>query len=284
MLAPRSSSLMPSVWVHWQLWEATTDITTTATGMQQCIFHFIFIFLTLFPEAKNSVALTVLQGLSVAVPSEQWHQFCGGLRHLLHPGLHGLWTECSHLRSSWVRWVGHWPARRSRSPPKNSNILDLQLIQSFFFTAFSILIFVGPGLAFIAYPRAVSMMPFSTLWAALFFIMIVFLGLDSQVHKHAYTPPSQWKSCHFCSIYFKTVRYNFLSFLSHQFVCVESLVTAIVDMHPTLFRRKHRRELFLLGVSLFSFFMGLIMLTEVGLTQGQTHTLRQWSVDINSHH
>ncbi|XP_060936566.1 sodium- and chloride-dependent GABA transporter 2-like [Limanda limanda] len=87
----------------------------------------------------------------------------------------------------------------------------------------------GPGLAFIAYPRAVSMMPFSPVWAALFFIMIVFLGLDS------------------------------------QFVCVESLVTAIVDMYPSVFRRKNRRELFLLVVAFISFLMGLIMLTEGGM-------------------
>ncbi|XP_061124985.1 sodium- and chloride-dependent GABA transporter 2 isoform X2 [Syngnathus typhle] len=87
----------------------------------------------------------------------------------------------------------------------------------------------GPGLAFIAYPRAVTMMPFSPLWAALFFIMIVFLGLDS------------------------------------QFVCVESLVTAIVDMYPATFRRKNRRELFLLLVVSLSFLVGLIMLMEGGM-------------------
>uniref|UniRef100_A0A8C6TYH1 Solute carrier family 6 member 13 n=1 Tax=Neogobius melanostomus TaxID=47308 RepID=A0A8C6TYH1_9GOBI len=87
----------------------------------------------------------------------------------------------------------------------------------------------GPGLAFIAYPRAVSMMPFSPLWACCFFIMIVFLGLDS------------------------------------QFVSVESLVTAIVDMYPSVFRRKKRRELFILGISIVSFLAGLIMLTEGGL-------------------
>uniref|UniRef100_A0A4W5KGT7 Transporter n=1 Tax=Hucho hucho TaxID=62062 RepID=A0A4W5KGT7_9TELE len=87
----------------------------------------------------------------------------------------------------------------------------------------------SPGLAFIAYPRAVAMIPFSSLWAIFFFIMIILLGLDS------------------------------------QFVCVESLTTDMVDMYLEVFCRKNHGELFLALVALISFLMGLVMQMEGGV-------------------
>ncbi|XP_059185153.1 sodium- and chloride-dependent GABA transporter 2-like [Centropristis striata] len=87
----------------------------------------------------------------------------------------------------------------------------------------------GPGLAFIAYPRAVAMMPFPQVWAIFFFIMVILLGLDS------------------------------------EFVGLEAMVTAISDINPSFFRVGHRRKLLLLAISVVSFFIGLVMVTEGGL-------------------
>ncbi|KAG7326294.1 hypothetical protein KOW79_009695 [Hemibagrus wyckioides] len=87
----------------------------------------------------------------------------------------------------------------------------------------------GPGLAFIAYPRAVAMMPIPQLWAICFFLMIILLGLDS------------------------------------EFVCLEALTTAVTDMYPSFFLFGHRRKGFLLIVCVGCFLCGLVMVTEGGL-------------------
>uniref|UniRef100_A0A8C6PQC5 Transporter n=1 Tax=Nothobranchius furzeri TaxID=105023 RepID=A0A8C6PQC5_NOTFU len=87
----------------------------------------------------------------------------------------------------------------------------------------------GPGLAFIAYPRAVSMMPFPQVWAIFFFIMIILLGIDS------------------------------------EFVGLEALTTALSDLYPSFFHVGHRRKLLLLTISVLSFVIGLVMVTEGGL-------------------
>uniref|UniRef100_A0A673IP64 Transporter n=1 Tax=Sinocyclocheilus rhinocerous TaxID=307959 RepID=A0A673IP64_9TELE len=77
----------------------------------------------------------------------------------------------------------------------------------------------GPGLVFIVYPQAVTMLPWSQFWAVCFFIMIILLGLDS------------------------------------QFVGLESIVTSVTDIFPTVLRR----------ICLVCYLMGLFMITEGGL-------------------
>ncbi|XP_021362201.1 sodium- and chloride-dependent taurine transporter-like [Mizuhopecten yessoensis] len=87
----------------------------------------------------------------------------------------------------------------------------------------------GPGLAFIAYPKAVSLMPGAPVWSVLFFLMVILLGLDS------------------------------------QFVGVEGVVTAIVDQFPNYLRKGYRKEIFIGFVCFLSYLVGLTMVTEGGM-------------------
>ncbi|XP_059505661.1 sodium- and chloride-dependent creatine transporter 1-like isoform X2 [Stegostoma tigrinum] len=87
----------------------------------------------------------------------------------------------------------------------------------------------GPGLAFIAYPKAVTLMPIAPLWAALFFFMLLILGLDS------------------------------------QFVGVEGFITGIMDLFPMYVSGGLRREIVVAVCCLICFVIDLCMVTESGM-------------------
>lgn len=91
----------------------------------------------------------------------------------------------------------------------------------------------GPGLAFIVYPQALSLMPFSPLWSIMFFLMLFLLGLGTQL------------------------------------VATEAITTAIIDEYYPLikpyFDFKYTKEL-LSAVNVFiSFICGIPMITNGGM-------------------
>uniref|UniRef100_A0A915HKD8 Transporter n=1 Tax=Romanomermis culicivorax TaxID=13658 RepID=A0A915HKD8_ROMCU len=84
----------------------------------------------------------------------------------------------------------------------------------------------GVGLAFLVYPEAISTLPISQLWSVLFFLMIMILGLDSQV----------------CT--------------------VEGVVLSLCDQFPNVLRKNKKK--FLALMCLGGFLLGLPMVSQSG--------------------
>jgi solute carrier family 6 amino acid transporter-like protein 5/7/9/14 len=84
----------------------------------------------------------------------------------------------------------------------------------------------GTGLAFIAYPEAVTQMPLPQLWSFIFFLMLITLGLDS------------------------------------MFTYTETLTTAVIDQYPSLIKHKGK---VVIGISVLGFILGLSMCTNGGI-------------------
>ncbi|CAH1796728.1 unnamed protein product [Owenia fusiformis] len=88
----------------------------------------------------------------------------------------------------------------------------------------------GAGLAFVAYPEVVARLPISPLWAILFFLMILSLGVGTQIGL------------------------------------TQTVQTTMLDVFPHIFRRgKLRPLLLLIVICIISFLMGLTCTTRGGM-------------------
>ncbi|XP_039468322.1 sodium- and chloride-dependent GABA transporter 2-like [Oreochromis aureus] len=86
----------------------------------------------------------------------------------------------------------------------------------------------GPGLVFIVYPQAVTLLPWPQVWSVCFFAMIILLGIDG------------------------------------QFAGLESIMTSLTDVFPSHLRKGYHRELYLMLICVLCYLFGLLLVSQAG--------------------
>ncbi|KAI7802390.1 hypothetical protein IRJ41_008736 [Triplophysa rosa] len=126
----------------------------------------------------------------------------------------------------------------------------------------------GPGLAFIAYPQAVAMMPLPQLWAVCFFIMIILLGLDTQGGMYVFQL-FDYYACNGACVLFLSV---FESLAMGWTFGAERMFDIIEDMTKT-----RPNYIFMLCWKYFTPLVSLVSLV-CSLVQYQPLTFNRWYV------
>uniref|UniRef100_A0A4W6FU74 Transporter n=1 Tax=Lates calcarifer TaxID=8187 RepID=A0A4W6FU74_LATCA len=116
----------------------------------------------------------------------------------------------------------------------------------------------GPGLAFVAYPEALALLPGSVFWSIMFFLMLFMLGVDTLVRLHTCEIDTGKNTIH-------THIYDVLCSAASQFGNMEGITTAVLDEFPQLRGNTLHKSLFL-GLLCFCFYlMGLLLVTNGGI-------------------
>lgn len=118
----------------------------------------------------------------------------------------------------------------------------------------------GPGLVFIVYPQAVTLLPWPQVWSVCFFTMIVLLGVDGQVSSASFcicqrTSPQSVPFSHICP--------RSVSRRPLQFIALESIITSLSDLYPSCMRKGYHREVVLFLICAFCFLLGQLLVSQV---------------------